>query len=116
MKKNILKKKGVTGLSKMKSCDLDQALHEYFSEEELAGHFHVLLWTFYNGIAITPNTYLSAWFVNFIAALPLNFLIVEPIARFILSSFQKPFTGKKLKKLKIFKMMMKSQLLSKPVL
>lgn len=48
---------------------------------------------FYNGIAITPNTYLSAWFVNFIAALHLNFLIVEPIARFILSSFQKPFTG-----------------------
>ncbi|HEU6116910.1 TPA: hypothetical protein VVR61_000740 [Streptococcus pneumoniae] len=48
---------------------------------------------FYNGIAITPNTYLSAWFVNFIAVLPLNFLIVEPIARFILSSFQKPFTG-----------------------
>ncbi|HFH1481222.1 TPA: hypothetical protein ACGJCH_001443 [Streptococcus pneumoniae] len=48
---------------------------------------------FYNGIAITPNTYLSAWFVNFIASLPLNFLIVEPIARFILSSFQKPFTG-----------------------
>lgn len=48
---------------------------------------------FYNGIAITPNTYLSAWFVNFIAALPLNFLIVEPITRFILSSFQKPFTG-----------------------
>ncbi|HHD9264878.1 TPA: hypothetical protein ACOZNG_001097 [Streptococcus pneumoniae] len=48
---------------------------------------------FYNGIAITPNTYLSAWFVNFFAALPLNFLIVEPIARFILSSFQKPFTG-----------------------
>lgn len=48
---------------------------------------------FYNGIAITPNTYLSAWFVNFNAALTLNFLIVEPIARFILSSFQKPFTG-----------------------
>ncbi|HGQ0792355.1 membrane protein [Streptococcus pneumoniae] len=48
---------------------------------------------FYNGIAITPNTYLSAWFVNFIAALPLNFLIDGPIARFILSSFQKPFTG-----------------------
>ncbi|ACO18557.1 hypothetical protein SPAR14_0726 [Streptococcus pneumoniae GA07643] len=47
MKKNILKKKGVTGLSKMKSCDLDQALHEHFSEEELAGHFHVLLWTFF---------------------------------------------------------------------
>lgn len=46
MKKNILKKKGITGLSKMKSCDLNQALHEHFSEEELAGHFHVLLWTF----------------------------------------------------------------------
>ncbi|CAG5956309.1 Uncharacterised protein [Streptococcus pneumoniae] len=76
----------------MKSCDLDQALHEHFSEEELAGHFH-FYGLFYNGIAITPNTYLSAWFVNFIAALPLNFLIVEPIARFILSSFQKPFTG-----------------------
>ena len=26
-------------------------------------------------------------------ALPLNFLIVGPIARFILSSFQKPFAG-----------------------
>lgn len=48
---------------------------------------------FYNDIAITPKTYLSAWIVNFIAALPLNFLIVGPIARFILSSFQKPFTG-----------------------
>ena len=43
---------------------------------------------FYNGIAITPKTYLGAWIVNFIAALPLNFLIVGPIARFILSSFQ----------------------------
>lgn len=39
MKKNILKKKGVTGLSKMKSCDLDQALHEHFSEEELVEDF-----------------------------------------------------------------------------
>lgn len=48
---------------------------------------------FYNGITITPKTYLSAQTVNFIAALPLNFLIVEPIARFILSSFQKTFTG-----------------------
>ncbi|MFS9291744.1 hypothetical protein QM424_00125 [Streptococcus mitis] len=36
MKKNILKKKGVTGLSKMKAADLYQALHDNFSEEELA--------------------------------------------------------------------------------
>lgn len=57
---------------------------------------------FYNGIAITPNTYLSAWFVNFIAALLLNFLIVEPIARFILSSFQKPFTGEEVEKVEDF--------------
>ncbi|VPK93527.1 membrane protein [Streptococcus pneumoniae] len=57
---------------------------------------------FYNGIAITPNTYLSAWFVNFIAALSLNFLIVEPIARFILSSFQKPFTGEEVEKVEDF--------------
>ena len=49
---------------------------------------------FYSGITITPKTYLSSWTVNFIAALPLNFLIVGgPIARFMLSSFQKPFTG-----------------------
>lgn len=47
---------------------------------------------FYNGIAITPKTYLSAWTVNFIVALPLNFLIIGSIARFILSSFQKLFT------------------------
>ncbi|MDS7953643.1 hypothetical protein RLG68_11165 [Streptococcus pneumoniae] len=57
---------------------------------------------FYNGIAITPNTYLSAWLVNFIAALPLNFLIVEPIARFILSSFQKPFTGEEVEEVEDF--------------
>lgn len=31
MKKNILKKNGVTGLSKMKIADLDQALHNNFS-------------------------------------------------------------------------------------
>ena len=41
MKKNILKKKGVTGFSKMKAADLDQALHEHFSEEELASHFSI---------------------------------------------------------------------------
>ena len=41
MKKNILKKKGVTGLSKMKAADLDQALHDHFSEEELASLFSI---------------------------------------------------------------------------
>ena len=41
MKKNILKKKGVTGLSKMKATDLDQALHDNFPEEELASHFSI---------------------------------------------------------------------------
>ena len=41
MKKNILKSKGITGLSKMKVTDLDQALHDNFSEEELASHFSI---------------------------------------------------------------------------
>ena len=36
MKKIILKSKGITGLSKMKAADMDQALHDNFSEEELA--------------------------------------------------------------------------------
>ena len=48
MKKNILKK-GVTGLSKMKATDLDQALHDHFSEEELAGHFSI------RGYRLTPK-------------------------------------------------------------
>ncbi|MEL0446575.1 hypothetical protein WKI23_08805 [Streptococcus pneumoniae] len=41
MKKNILKSKGITGLSKMKAADLDQALHDNFSEEELASQFSI---------------------------------------------------------------------------
>ena len=49
MKKNILKKKGVTGLSKMKATDLDQALHEHFSEEELASLFSI------RGYKLTPK-------------------------------------------------------------
>ena len=49
MKKNILKKNGVTGLSKMKIADLDQALHDHFSEEELASHFTV------RGYKLTPK-------------------------------------------------------------
>ena len=49
MKKNILKNKGVTGLSKMKAGDLDQALHDHFSEEELASLFSI------RGYRLTPK-------------------------------------------------------------
>ena len=41
MKKAILKKKGVTGLSKMKAADLNQALADHFTEEELAEQFTI---------------------------------------------------------------------------
>lgn len=40
-KKNILKAEGVTGLSKMKAADLDQALREQLTEETLAPYFSV---------------------------------------------------------------------------
>ena len=40
-KRISLKKKGVAGLSKMKAADLNQAFHDHFSEEELAGHFSI---------------------------------------------------------------------------
>ena len=40
-KKNILKQKGVKGLSKLKAADLDKALEENFSEEELAKLFSI---------------------------------------------------------------------------
>ena len=49
IKKNILKSKEITGLSKMKSTDLDQALHNNFSEEELASHFSI------RGYKLTPK-------------------------------------------------------------
>ena len=49
MKKNILKSKGITGRSKMKAADLDQALHDHFSEEELANHFSIC------GYKLTPK-------------------------------------------------------------
>ena len=49
MKKNILKSKGITGLSKMKAADLDQALHDHFSKEELASHFSI------RGYKLTPK-------------------------------------------------------------
>ena len=49
LKKNILKKKGVTGLSKMKATDLNQALHDHFSKEELTVHFSI------RGYRLTPK-------------------------------------------------------------
>ena len=49
MEINILKIKGITGLSKMKATDLDQALHDNFSEEELASHFSI------RGYKLTPK-------------------------------------------------------------
>lgn len=41
LKKRILKQKGITGLSKMKVFDLDQALKEHFVEKELGEQFSV---------------------------------------------------------------------------
>ena len=49
MKKSILKKKGVTGLSKMKATELNQVLHDHFSEEELANRFSI------RGYKLTPK-------------------------------------------------------------
>lgn len=49
LKKNILKEKGVAGLSKMKVADLDQALEATLTEKELAGYFTV------RGIALTEK-------------------------------------------------------------
>lgn len=49
MKKNILKSKGITELSKMKATNLDPALHDHFSEEELASHFSI------RGYKLTPK-------------------------------------------------------------
>lgn len=41
MKKNILKQKGIKGLSKLKAAELDEVLKENFSEEELAKTFNI---------------------------------------------------------------------------
>ena len=49
IKKNILKSKRITGLSKMKTADLDQAVHDNLTEEELASHFTV------RGYKLTPK-------------------------------------------------------------
>ena len=47
----------------------------------------------FNGVPLTPVTYLTAWRNNLIMAIPLNLIIVGPIARAILVQFQKPFPG-----------------------
>ena len=49
MKKNILKSKVIIGLSKMKDTNLDQALHDNFSKEELASHSSI------RGYKLTPK-------------------------------------------------------------
>ncbi|KXT84350.1 hypothetical protein SORDD14_00083 [Streptococcus oralis] len=41
MKKHILKSKNITGLSKMRASDLNQALQEHFTEKELALTFKI---------------------------------------------------------------------------
>lgn len=46
-----------------------------------------------NHVPLSVETYLQAWGTNFIMAIPLNFLIVGPISRFLLSRIQKPFPG-----------------------
>ena len=49
MKKNILKKKGITGLSKNEGCRPESSSSCPFSEEELAGHFSI------RGYRLTPK-------------------------------------------------------------
>lgn len=44
-----------------------------------------------SGQELTVSTYVRTWLTNFVAAVPLNFLIVGPISRFILGHLQKPF-------------------------
>ncbi|MGT2910435.1 hypothetical protein ACVR1I_01825 [Streptococcus cameli] len=48
-KKQFLKDKSVTGLSKMKAADVDAALKQFFSEEELSACFTV------RGLALTEK-------------------------------------------------------------
>lgn len=48
MKKNILKQKGIKGLSKLKTAELDKVLKENFSEEELAKTFNIRGYTLNN--------------------------------------------------------------------
>lgn len=47
----------------------------------------------FNGVAISWTSYSGAWLSNFIMALPLNFILVGPLARFILGRLQQPLPG-----------------------
>ena len=47
----------------------------------------------FNRVPLSLPVYGRAWITNFVAALPLNFLIVGPISRFILGHIQKPLPG-----------------------
>ena len=47
----------------------------------------------YNSHLVTLLSYGRAWLTNVIMALPLNFLVVGPISRFILGKLQKPLPG-----------------------
>lgn len=47
----------------------------------------------YNGQAVNFASYGRAWLTNVVMALPLNFLVVGPISRFILVRLQKPLPG-----------------------
>ncbi|MBM7636089.1 DUF2798 domain-containing protein [Streptococcus saliviloxodontae] len=46
-----------------------------------------------SGQDLSVQTYVRTWLTNFVAAIPLNFLIVGPISRAILGYFQKPLDG-----------------------
>lgn len=45
----------------------------------------------FNGVPLTWTSYGQAWLGNIIMTLPLNLIIVGPIARYVLSHIQKPF-------------------------
>ena len=44
---------------------------------------------------MSVERYLVAWGTNFVMAVPLNFLFIGPLSRFILGRIQKAFPSKK---------------------
>lgn len=46
---------------------------------------------FFNGEVLSMESYLGSWATNFVMAVPLNFLLVGSLSRFILGRIQKPF-------------------------
>ena len=57
------------------------------------GNLYVALWISVQRQSVTLSSYGRAWLTNVIMALPLNFLVVGPISRFILGKLQKPLPG-----------------------